>query len=39
MKAILKTAVAATIAVIAIQASAQVTFYQREGFSGPILAN
>jgi len=34
MKAILKTAVAATIAVIAIQASAQVTFYQREGFSG-----
>jgi uncharacterized protein YcfJ len=34
MRALLKSAVAATIAVIAIQASAQVTFYQREGFAG-----
>jgi uncharacterized protein YcfJ len=34
MNAILKSAVAATIAAIAIQASAQVTFFQREGFVG-----
>jgi uncharacterized protein YcfJ len=34
MKAVLKSAVAASVVAIAIQASAQVTFYEREGFSG-----
>jgi uncharacterized protein YcfJ len=34
MKATLKSVVGATIAAIAIQASAQVTFFEREGFAG-----
>lgn len=34
MNAILKSAVAAAIAAVAIQASAEVTFFEREGFAG-----